>query len=163
MHFHTDELQPRLTEVDCIRILEVREVDGEREATITLAVAAEAIQAICTALSEELDRHAQSRNENAADVLTLRSYAALVELFQPLAAAEGHAVVSLSQADLRICLLELTRYIERFDDERYQEPDLRARLQIVRRTTPVLWEANAAAAATGEGPPAGPDRGRVIG
>jgi hypothetical protein len=140
---------PQLTEIDCIQLLEVRRDDDERELTITAALAADAIQAICTALSEQLDRNAQDRAEHAEDVLTLREHTTLVERFQALAAAEGHAVAALSQAELRTCLLELTRYAERVDDEHYQDPDLRARLEIIRRMIPVLWEANTAAAASG--------------
>lgn len=144
--------RPGLTPLDCVQILEVRGGGDEPEVTITAAIAADAIGALCTALSEQLDRHAQIRSENAEDVLRLREHSVLVERFQPLAAAAGHAVVSFSRAELHTCLVELTHYVERLDDEHYQAPDLRARLQIIDRVTPVLWKANAAAAATSEKP-----------
>jgi hypothetical protein len=115
--------------------------------TITAAIASDAIRAICTALQEELARKAQHRTEHADDVLTLREHTTLAERFQALAAAEGHAVVSFSHVELRNCLLELIRYVDRVDDEHYQPPGLRAGLQTIQRVIPVLWEANAAAAA----------------
>lgn len=142
---------PHLTRVDCIQVLEIRGGDGEREATVTAAIAADAIQAICIALSEQLDRRAQDQTEQVEEVWALRQHTALVERFKPLAAGEGHAVVTFSQAELRTCLLELTHYVERVDDEHYQAPDLRARLQIIKRINPVLWDANAAAAIARDG------------
>jgi hypothetical protein len=140
-------IQAELTQTDCIRVLEVRRDDEEQVVIITAGIASEAIQAICTALQEQLDRKAQDRTEHAEDVLTLREHSTLVERFHSLAAAEGHAVVSFTQAELRTCLLELTRYAERVDDEHYQAPELRARLQTINDLTPTLWEANSAAAA----------------
>jgi hypothetical protein len=139
---------PQLLPEAPFRILEVRASDGERPVTITAAIAADALQAICTALSEQLHRHAHSRTENAEDILTLREHTALVERLQPLAAGQGHAVVAFTDAELRTCVLELTRYVERVDDEHYQDPDLRARLEVIGLLTPALWEAIAAAAAT---------------
>jgi hypothetical protein len=137
---------PQLTQVDCVQVLEIRGGDGDRDVEVTVAIAADAIQAICTALSEQLNRYAQDETEHAEDVLALREHTALVERFQPLAAGDGHAVVTFRQAELRTCLLELTRYVERVDDEHYQAPDLRARLQIIKRIIPALWDANAATA-----------------
>lgn len=110
---------PELTRVDCIQVLEVCRGDDEPGMTITAAIAADAIHAIWTALSEQLDRYGHDRTEHAEDVLTLRAHAALVERLRPLALAEGHAIVSFSQVELRTCLLELTRYVERVDEEHY--------------------------------------------
>lgn len=135
------------TPVDGIQVLEICRGDRDRPVTITAAIATDAIQAICTALSEQLDRYAQRRAEHAEDVLTLREHTALVERLWPLAVAGEHAVVSFDQAELRTCLTELARYNERVDDEHYQTPELRARLQTIDRITPVLSEASAAAAA----------------
>ena len=140
-------IPPQLNAEECIQVLEIRGADRERPVTVTAAIASDAIQAICTALSEQLDRYAQERTEHAEDVLTLRDHAALVERLLPLAAADGHAVVSVTRSELRTFLLELARYVDRVDDEHYQAPEVRARLQILERVTPVLWEANAAAAA----------------
>ncbi len=54
----------------------------------------------------------------------------------------------LSQAELRTCVFELTRYVERVDGGHYQPRGLRSRVQMIGRISPVLWEANAIAAAT---------------
>ena len=42
-----------------VQILEIRAADGERPVTITAAVTADASRAICTALSEQLDRRSR--------------------------------------------------------------------------------------------------------
>jgi hypothetical protein len=140
-------IQAELTQIECIRVLEIRRDDEEQVVIITAAIESDAIQAICAALQEQLDRKAKDRTEHAEDVLTLREHSTLIERFDALAAAEGHAVISFTQAELQTCLLELTRYVERVDDEHYQAPELRARLQTINDLTPTLWEANSAAAA----------------
>jgi hypothetical protein len=141
-------VHPPLTPADCIHVLEIHGDDRARPVTITAAIASNALEAICTALSEQLDRYAQDRAEHAEDVLTLREHTALVGRLRPLAVAGGHAVVSFAQAELRTCLLELARYVDRVDDEHCQAPELRTRLKTIERVTRVLWEANAAAAQT---------------
>lgn len=136
-----------------LQLLEVRAAEGARPVTITVAIAAGAIQAICTALSEQLDRDRQARTEKAADVLALRELSALIERLQPLAAADAHAVISFSQDDVDTCLRELSHYIRRADGEGYQAPDLRDRLRVIARIFPILRDAQKearAAAATGQ-------------
>ena len=130
-----------------LQILEVRAAEGERPVTITTAVAAEASRAICTALSEQLDRRRQEPTTSVEDVLLLREHAALVERFEPLVAADGHAVFPFSDSELRTCLLELTDYADRVDGEHFQPLELRERLATIAQIIPVLWDANAAAAA----------------
>jgi hypothetical protein len=61
-------IPPQLNAVDCIQVLEIREGNRERRVTVTAAIAGDAIQAICTALSEQLDRCARDRTEHAEDV-----------------------------------------------------------------------------------------------
>ncbi len=133
-----------------IQILEVRAGQAERPVTITLAVAEQAARAIFTALSEQLDRRRQQAADTAEDVLALRDQIALVEQFEPLAAAGAHAVLSLTDAELRSCLLGLTEYADRVDGEHFQPPELRERLGVIAEITPVLWDANATAAAAAE-------------
>ena len=130
-----------------VQVLEVRSAAGERPVTITAAVSAQASQAIYTALSEQLDRRRRNAAATAEDLLALREQMALVERFQALAAARAHAIVSLSDSELRACLLELTDYADRVDGEHFQPTDLRERLKTIAEVTPVLWDANAAAAA----------------
>jgi hypothetical protein len=140
-----------LTHDASLQILEIRAAAGEHTATITAAISASAIQAICTALSEQLDRDGQAPIENAEGVQELREHRALIERFEPLAAARAHAVVSFSQAELDICLQELTGYVRRADGEGYQTPDLRDRLRVIDLILPMLsaaqTEAGIAAAA----------------
>jgi hypothetical protein len=128
-----------------VQILEVRAGDGE--VTITAAASAHAIGAIFIALSEQLHRRRGEPTSSVGVVLMLREQAALVERFEPLAGAGAHAVLRLTDADLRICLLALSEYADRVDGEHFQPADLRERLQVIAQMTPVLWEANAAAAA----------------
>jgi len=129
-----------------IQILEVRVADNAQSVTITLALGAPASQAILTALSEQLDRRRSMAVNTVDEALALRDQFALVERFEPLAAADAHAVVSLTDADVQTCLLELTAYADRVDGEHFQPVELRARLEVIAEITPVLWDANAAAA-----------------
>jgi hypothetical protein len=137
-----------------ILILEVRAGDGERATTITAAVTADASREICRALSEELDRRRQTPAMSADEVLAFREHAALAARFQPLASLGEHAIVSFSEAEVRACLLELTRYTQRVDGDHFQPPELRERLIVIERITPILWEANAQAAAASMAPAA---------
>lgn len=141
-----------------IQILEVRRAEGDRPLTITAAVTAHATRAIFTALSEQLDRHRPQPTASVAEVLALRERVALVERFAPLATAGAHAVVSFTGADLQACLLELTAYTDRVDGDHFQPLELRERLSLIAALTPVLWDANAtaAAAAAGAGEPLAP-------
>ena len=132
-----------------VQILEVRAGDAERGVTITLAVGEPASRAIFTALAEQFDRRRRTAMETVDEVLALREQAALVERFEPLAAAGAHAVVSFSESELRTCLLDLTDYADRVDGEHFQPAELRERLRVIAEITPVLWDANAAAAARG--------------
>jgi hypothetical protein len=130
-----------------IQILEVRAVANELQASITLAVASDAGQAIFMALSEQLDRRRRDPVEGADDAIELRDAAALVERFELLARAKAHAVVQLSPNEVRSSLLDLTAYAERMDTDQFQPPELRERLAAIAQITPVLWDANAAAIA----------------
>jgi hypothetical protein len=130
-----------------VQILEVRAGEGERPLTITAAVNADASRAIFTALSEQLDRRRREQTASVEDVLALREQTALVERFAPLANAGAHAIVQVTEADLRTCLLALTDYTARVDGEHFQPVDLRKRLHVIAQITPVLWDANATAAA----------------
>jgi hypothetical protein len=129
------------------QILEVRPAGRGLEASVTLAVTSEASPAVVIALSEQLDRRRSEPLQEAGDVLELRQATELMERFEALAAAEAHAVVSFSPAELRSCLLELTSYADRMDTAGFQAPELRERLRLIAQITPVLWEANAAASA----------------
>jgi len=102
------------------------------------------------ALSEQLDRRRRTEIDAVEDVLALREQAALVERFEPLAAADAHAVVSLTESEVRGCLLELTAYADRVDGDHFQPSDLRERLAVLAEITPTLWDANAAAAEAAE-------------
>lgn len=133
-----------------IQILEVRAHGSERPVTITLAVAEQASRTIFVALSEQLDRRRQDAADTAEEVLALRDQTALVERFEPLAAAGAHAVLSLTDTELRSCLLGLAEYADRVDGEHFQPPELRDRLRVIAEITPVLWDANATAAAAAE-------------
>jgi hypothetical protein len=130
-----------------IQVLEVRAGEGEGPVTITAAVSADASQAIFIALSEELDRRRQDPTAIADDVLALRGHIQLLERFAPLARAGAHGIVQATDVDLRTCLLVLTDYAARVDGEHFQPLDLRGRLQVIAQITPVLWDANATAAA----------------
>lgn len=137
-----------------IQILEVRagglavRADGEdRAVTITAALSSRAGQAIHAALSEQLDRRRAELVESAEDILALREQAVLVERFAPLAAAEVSAVLRFTAGELRGCLLNITEYADRVDGEHYLPVELRERLAVLAQVTPVLWDANAAAAA----------------
>ncbi|HZE07062.1 MAG TPA: hypothetical protein VE127_17670 [Solirubrobacteraceae bacterium] len=134
-----------------IQILEVRAGDGDRPVTVTAAVSGDACRAILTALSEQLDRRRGEPLATVEDVMALREHTALVERFAPLAAADGHAIVAFSELELRTCLLELTDYADRVDGEHFQPVELRERLGLIAEITPVLWDANAAAAAAAAG------------
>ena len=133
-----------------IQILEVRAADSVRPVTVTLALAARASQAMLTALSEQLDRRRPAAVDTVDEALALRDQSALVERFEPLAAADAHAVVSLTDSEVRNCLLELTAYVDRVDGESFQPVELRERLEVIGEITPALWDANAAAAAAAE-------------
>jgi len=133
-----------------VQILEVRAGESDRPVTITAAVSADASGAILTALSEQLDRRRREPTQSVEAVLALREHTALMERFEPLATAGTHAIMSLSDAELRACLLELTHYADRVDGDHFQPVELRERLQLIAHVTAVLWDANAAAAAAGE-------------
>lgn len=129
-----------------VQILEVRSTTGDLSATITLSVVSAGSQAIFTALSEQLDRRRRDPVEGADDVAELRDAASLVERFAALARAEAHAVITFSPPELRSCLFDLTAYAERMDADQFQPAELRERLAVIAQITPVLWDANAAAA-----------------
>jgi hypothetical protein len=134
-----------------IQILEVRAAEPGGSVAITAAVTADASRAIFVALSEQFDRHRRLPTERVEDVLMLREQQSLVEQFAPLAAAGAHAIVQFTASELRACLLNLTEYAERVDGEHFQPVELRERLNVIAQITPVLWDANAtAAAAAGE-------------
>jgi hypothetical protein len=133
-----------------LQILEVRSDGTEAVVTVTAAASADATKAIFVALSEQLDRRRAAPAMSLEDVLALREHTALAERFEPLAHADAHAIVSVSDTELRICLLELTSYAERVDGEHFQPSELRERLRVIAEITPVLWDANAAAAAAAE-------------
>jgi hypothetical protein len=139
---------------DPIQILEVLANDEERSVTITAAVTAGASRAIFIALSEQLDRRRREPTASVEDVRALREQTALVERFEPLATDGGHAIVRFIEPDLRACLLELTHYAERVGGEHFQPVELRERLQMIAEIIPVLWDANATAAAAGGEPAA---------
>lgn len=130
---------------DPVQILEIRAADGERPVTITAALTANASRAIFTALSEQLDRRGREPTTSIEDALKLRERTALVERFEPLATAGAHGIVCFPEPDLRACLLELTDYADRVDGEHYQPVELRERLQVIARITPVLWDASCTA------------------
>lgn len=132
-----------------VQILEVRADERERSVSITAAVTAEASSAIFVALSEQFDRHRERPIESVEDVLALRDQQSLVERFEPLASAAAHAIVRFSESELRACVLDLSGYAERVDGEHFQPVELRERLQVIAQITPVLWDANASAAAAG--------------
>jgi hypothetical protein len=136
-----------------IQILEVRADERDRSVAITAAVTAEASRAIFVALSEQLDRHLRRPTETVEDVLVLRERQSLAERFAPLATADAHAIVRFTESELRACLLELTDYTERVDGEHFQPVELRERLQAIAQIIPVLWDANATAAAIGGSEP----------
>jgi hypothetical protein len=135
-----------------IQILEIRADEQDRSIAITAAVTADASRAILVALSEQLDRHLQQPTESVEDVLVLREQQSLVERFAPLATAGAHAIVQFTESELRACLLELTDYTERVDGEHFQPVELRERLLAIAQIIPVLWDANATAAAAGGEP-----------
>jgi hypothetical protein len=130
-----------------VQILEVRGAHGEQAVTVTAAITTAASQAIFVALSEQLDRRRRETTATADELLALREQSALAERFESLALAGGHAIVSLSESELRACLLDLTDYADRVDGDHFQPADLRERLETIAALTPVLWDANAAAAA----------------
>jgi hypothetical protein len=134
---------------DPLQILEVRADTEQRSVTITAAVTADASRAIFIALSEQLDRCRARPTPSVEDVLALREQTALVERFAPLATAGAHAVVQFTTSELRACLLDLTGYTDRVDEEHFQPLELRERLRVTAQITAVLWEANATAAAAG--------------
>jgi hypothetical protein len=136
-----------------IQILEVQPDQPGLDPSITLLVSAEASGALLVALSEQLDRRRAEPLEAAEDVQELRQARELVERIESLAAARAHAVVRFAPGELRSCLLELTSYADRMDVDGFQPPDLRERLGVIARITPVLWDANAASCAR---PPAAP-------
>jgi hypothetical protein len=138
-----------------MQILEVRAAAGDRPVTVTAAVSAAASPAIHVALGEQLDRRRATPADTAEEVLALREAIALAERFAPLAAAEAHAVVALSDHELRLCLLELTAYVDRVDGDHFLPVDVRARLGLIREILPVLWDGNTAAIAAAEPVPHG--------
>ncbi len=85
-------------------------------------------------------------------MLVLREQQSLVERFAPLATAGAHAIVRFTESELRACLLDLADYAERVDGEHFQPVELRERLQTIAQIVPVLWDANATAAAVGSEP-----------
>jgi hypothetical protein len=133
-----------------IQILEVRAGYAERSVTITAAVSAEGSDAVFAALSEQLDRRRAEPTLAVEEVLALREQAALLERFEPLARAGASGVVSLSDSDLRSCLLELSDYAARVDGDHFQPLELRERIAVIAEITAVLWDANAHAAAAAE-------------
>jgi hypothetical protein len=135
---------------DPIQILEVRANGAQRPVTVTAAVTADAGQAMFIALSEQVDRHRRDLIMSTDDVLALRRQTELVERFAPVASSRAHAIVQLTEEELRACLLDLTDYRERVDGEHFQPLELRQRLQMTARITAALWEANAAAAAASD-------------
>jgi hypothetical protein len=135
-----------------IQILEVRADEQDRSVSITAAITADASQAMFVALSEQLDRHRRQPTESVEDLVGLREEQLLVERFAPLATAGAHAIVRLTESELRACLLDLTGYTARVDEEHFQPLELRERLQVTAQITAVLWEANATAAAAGGQP-----------
>ncbi|MGZ6589807.1 MAG: hypothetical protein ACXVHX_36805 [Solirubrobacteraceae bacterium] len=130
-----------------VQILEVRAGEGDRPVTIAAAVTADASRAIFLALSKQLDRRRREPTASVEGLLLLREQTALVERFEPLASARANAIVQVTHSDLRACLLSLTHYANRVDDEHFQPVDLRERLQVIAQITAVLWEANSTAAA----------------
>ncbi|HEX4011537.1 MAG TPA: hypothetical protein VHX62_16065 [Solirubrobacteraceae bacterium] len=134
-----------------IQILEVRADEPDRSVAITAAVTADASRAIFVALSEQLDRHRRQPTESAEDVLALREQQSLVERFAPLATAGAHAILRLTESELRACLLDLTDYTDRVDGEHFLPVEVRERLRVIAQITAVLWDANATAAAAGGG------------
>jgi hypothetical protein len=112
--------------------------------TITAAVPADANRAIFMALSEQLDRH-RARHDQRGRTRVARADGAR-GTFRAAFTADAHAIVCLSEADLRDCLLGLMDYAHRVDGEYYQPLELRQRLQVIARITPVLWDANCTAA-----------------
>ena len=137
---------------DPIQILEVRASEPPRPVMITAAVSAGASQAICVALSEQLDRRRRVPATSVEDVLALREQAALVDRFAPLASAGAHALAQFTDSELRACLLDLTEYADRVNGEHFQPSELRQRLQTIALLTPILWQANATATAAGREP-----------
>jgi hypothetical protein len=135
---------------DPIQILEVRAAEGQQSVAITVAVTADASQAIFTALSEQLDRRRRDPTASVEEVLALRQQIELADRFGPLASARAHAVVQLSEHELRDCLLGLSDYRERADGEHYQPLELRERLRLIGEMTGILWDANATVAAAGD-------------
>ena len=135
---------------DPLQILEVRTAGEQPSVTITAAITADASRAIFIALSEQLDRRRARPTASVGEVLALREQTALVERFAPLATAGAHAVVQFTESELRACLLDLTGYTDRVDEEHFQPLELRERLQLTAQITAVLWEANATAAAAGQ-------------
>jgi hypothetical protein len=127
---------------DPIQILEVRANEAPRPVTVTAAVTADAGRAIFIALSEQLDRRRREPMTSSEDVLALRRRTELIERFAPVASSRVHAVVQLTESELRSCLLDLTDYRQRVDGENFQPIELRQRLQMTARITGALWEAN---------------------
>jgi hypothetical protein len=133
-----------------VQIFEVRAGAGDGPVTITVAVSGAASQAMFTALSEQLDRRRRTEIDTVDEVLALREQTAFVERFEPLAAADAHAVVSFTDSELRGCLFELAAYADRVNGDHFQPNELRDRLAVLAEITPTLWDANAAAAASAE-------------
>lgn len=144
---HIGPRYPPLMEKTPIQTLEVRVDERDGSVSVTAAVTADASGAIFVALSEQLDRHRRQPTESVEAVLALRDQQSLVERFAPLATAGAHAVVRFTESELRACLLDLTDYVERVDGEYFQPLELRERLHLIAQITPVMWDANAAAAA----------------
>jgi hypothetical protein len=134
-----------------VHILEVRAAEGQRLVTITAAVTGDASRAILTALSEQLDRRRREPAMSVEEVLALREHIALMERFEPPATVGAPAIICLSRPELQACLLQLTSYTDRMDGETFQPVELRERLVMIGQVIPVLWDANAAAAAAGAG------------
>jgi hypothetical protein len=136
---------------DPIQILEVRANGAEHAVTVTAAVTAGAANAIFIALSEQLDRGRWHSTDSVEDVVALRQQTELVERFAPLARAGAHAIVQLTEDELRGCLLGLSDYRERVDGEHYQPSELRERLHVTVQVIATLWDTNAAVAAAADG------------
>ena len=132
---------------DLIQILEVRAGGVQHPVTITASFNADAGHAIFIALSEQLDRRRAHLIGDTEDALALRQQTELLERFAPLASSRAHAIIQLTDDELRACLVDLAAYRERVDGEHYQPLELRERIQVITEISPVLWDANATAAA----------------
>ncbi len=135
---------------DPIQILELR-ADAAHRLVTTVAVTADAGQAIFIALSEQLDRRRWQSAASVEEVLTLRDRTEFAERFAPFVTSGAHAIIQFSEQELRDCLLDLSDYRERVDGEHFQPVELRERLRLTAQITAILWDANTAVADAGDG------------